>query len=662
VAQNIFAFTAGGKAARDHLAVSITDPFSFELLKSIVESKDANALRQLEVTEGGLYAWGAVHGPMNDIHYAKMQVGDFVVCVYEARCRYVAKVKYKLESEALARLLWGDAEEGETWQHMFFLSRPQPINVHLSQLNGFMPSRFGGFARIGDDFKKKISDRFNSLEKFVKIKLLASVPLESLLQQETQGYVDQAPHHSDSPVHDAIDTDTNSEPEELCLIGTEKDKNWAVVPMSQIEASGHWAVWWSFKLQPEAAEKLPQVFHVYLSAGPRKITHRLVCSKFAESKSSSGMVSPWPRHTIPSERNLTRTGTKKSGIFKTWLLVDKIEELEPALDINDFEPARPWTKSQSSLLNQNTFGYAHLKRTPTVKHEGFTAADATSELFMAPADFDKALRLLSSKKNLILQGSPGVGKTFVAKRLAYALIGRKSKESVETVQFHQAYSYEDFIQGFRPKKDESGFAIQNGVFHRFCERAADSPDDKFVFIIDEINRGNLAKIFGELLMLIEADKRSHEWGLRLAYADKKDERFYVPDNVYVVGMMNTADRSLTSIDYALRRRFAFMRVKPGFGHDNFIAHLKKRGWSPEIASHIDEKFIALNETITKDEELREGFCVGHSYFCGTRPDGMSDKAYLAEIIDTEIRPLLEDYWFDKKPEVINAIVEQLDAT
>ena len=289
----------------------------------------------------------------------------------------------------------------------------------------------------------------------------------------------------------------------------------------------------------------------------------------------------------------------------------------------------------------------------------FTVDDAMHELFMDHADFAKALRLLSYKKNLILQGSPGVGKTFVAKRLAYALIGRQASANIETVQFHQAYSYEDFIQGFRPREDESGFAIRDGIFHRFCDTARKAPDDKFVFIIDEINRGNLGKIFGELLMLIEADKRSENWALRLAYADEKKPRFYVPDNVYIIGMMNTADRSLTSIDYALRRRFAFIQVKPGFSHRAFNDYLGTQGWSPTFAYRISSRFIALNKQIAKDEDLREGFCIGHSYFCSKRPDGMTDDEYFADIIDTEIRPLLEDYWFDRKPAELTAIIDDL---
>lgn len=788
--QHLFAFTAGDSAARAHLAVSITHPFSASMLEGRVDVADQQALLRLETEHGGLYAWGAVPGSMNDRYYKgskALKVDDFVVCVFEGRCRFVAKVTYKLESEALARSLWGEAGNGETWKYMFFLSRPEPIDVRLDQLKGFLPKQFMGFARVGDENTANILNTYGTLEEFVKVKLLGAEHQDSFSNKDTglsseEGYflirsnldtswgdatgqsyrfgstvpnykklmrggrvlVDRksdgmvrvigvgvlGPAQAVSPLaHESADNkyyechytewrtfefpralprsllsllstqpgynvqhairpltsstfDTikeymDAEPEELCLIGTEKGKNWTAGPLKQIHTTGSWAVWWSFKLDLEAAKLLSRPFSIYLNAGSGKITHRLICSDFQTAADPSGMVSPWPEHTLSSERGVKQVGPKISQICKTWVLVDKIEELSPALHINDFSAAQPWSRNQHALLNQNAFGYAYLEHSPLAKESKFisvademeqislppsppfTVDDAMEELFMERAVFDKALRLLHSKKNIILQGSPGVGKTFVAKRLAFTLMGAKSEANVETVQFHQAYSYEDFIQGFRPKKDQSGFAIRDGVFHRFCERARSKSSEKFVFIIDEINRGNLGKIFGELLMLIEADKRSKEWGLRLAYADKDEPPFYVPDNVYLIGMMNTADRSLTSIDYALRRRFAFVQVKPGFAHETFKTHLQTRGWSENFADQISKKFIALNEKIAKDEELREGFCVGHSYFCAKRPDDMTDEDYLADIIDTEIRPLLEDYWFDKRPTEINAIIEEL---
>ena len=176
---------------------------------------------------------------------------------------------------------------------------------------------------------------------------------------------------------------------------------------------------------------------------------------------------------------------------------------------------------------------------------------------MQQEDYEKLVDILKIKKNIILQGAPGVGKTYAAKRLAYSIMGEKDVERVMMVQFHQSYSYEDFIMGYRPTA--TGFELKKGVFYNFCKKAEIDTDRDYFFIIDEINRGNLSKIFGELFMLIENDKRGIP--LQLLYAD---EKFSVPRNAYLIGMMNTADRSLAMLDYALRRRFAFVDLKPGF--------------------------------------------------------------------------------------------------
>lgn len=180
----------------------------------------------------------------------------------------------------------------------------------------------------------------------------------------------------------------------------------------------------------------------------------------------------------------------------------------------------------------------------------YTKEDFLSEVFMPEEEYDKLSGILRIKKNIILQGAPGVGKTFVAKRIAFSMMGVKDVERVMMVQFHQSYSYEDFIMGFRPSTD--GFELKRGAFYNFCKKAEIDGDNDYFFIIDEINRGNLSKIFGELFMLIENDKRGVS--LQLLYSD---EKFSVPKNIYIIGMMNTADRSLAMLDYALRRRFVF---------------------------------------------------------------------------------------------------------
>ena len=280
---------------------------------------------------------------------------------------------------------------------------------------------------------------------------------------------------------------------------------------------------------------------------------------------------------------------------------------------------------------------------PEVDYPEYSSADFLSDVYMSEQDYETLVNVLKMKKNIILQGAPGVGKTFTAKRLAYSIIGSKNPDRVQMIQFHQSYSYEDFIEGYRPT--ENGFTIKKGSFYKFCKLAEDDDENDYFFIIDEINRGNLSKLFGELFMLIEKDKRGIE--LQLLYSD---ENFSVPPNVYIIGMMNTADRSLAMLDYALRRRFSFFTMKPGFNTIGF------QTYQDSLKSDAFKKLIScikqLNSKIAADISLGEGFCIGHSYFCGLTAKTATVQT-LTSIIEYELIPLLKEYWFDEPEKIID---------
>ena len=277
-------------------------------------------------------------------------------------------------------------------------------------------------------------------------------------------------------------------------------------------------------------------------------------------------------------------------------------------------------------------------KTLETSYPTYDKARFLDSVYMDEDSYDTLVSLVKSKKNIILQGAPGVGKTFVAKRLAYSMMGVKDPNRVMMVQFHQSYSYEDFIMGFRPC--ENGFKLKHGVFYEFCKRAEVDSDNDYFFIIDEINRGNLSKIFGELFMLLESDKRGVS--LQLLYAD---EKFSIPENLYIIGMMNTADRSLAMLDYALRRRFAFYNLKPAFESDGFKSYQKSI--NNDKFDKLIECIKQLNLAIKSDESLGSGFCIGHSYFCDLdKFETHEFESSLTRIVDFEIIPLLSEYWFD----------------
>lgn len=334
------------------------------------------------------------------------------------------------------------------------------------------------------------------------------------------------------------------------------------------------------------------------------------------------------------------------------LFFEKVETLSSPIDYAvlkecpELENMEYFRNPQGSLFKLTRSEYEFIldmirEENPIVtasSSDAYTKDDFLNEVYMTEERYETLVNVLRNKKNIILQGAPGVGKTFAARRLAWSMMGEKDDSRIEFVQFHQNYSYEDFMMGYKPV--EEGFELKYGIFYRFCQKAANQPDKEFFFIIDEINRGNMSKIFGELLMLIEKDYRGTK--MTLAYNGLP---FSVPKNLYIIGMMNTADRSLAMIDYALRRRFSFFEIEPGFDSQGFISY--QNGLNSETLDELISKVKELNRKIAADKSLGRGFCIGHSYFCGR--DVCTDE-WFHSVVDYDILPMLSEYWFDDENE------------
>jgi 5-methylcytosine-specific restriction enzyme B len=289
----------------------------------------------------------------------------------------------------------------------------------------------------------------------------------------------------------------------------------------------------------------------------------------------------------------------------------------------------------------------------------YAIADVLAEgVFLQESEVQQALTRLQSKKAMVLQGAPGVGKTYLARKLAYALMEARDDARVTVVQFHPSFSYEDFIRGYRPTGEAGKFELRDGPFMRVCEQAGKDRDRRHVLIIDEINRGHLSQVFGELFMLLEADKRGPRHALTPLYRRSDGETFHIPENVYVIGTMNIADRSLALVDFALRRRFAFVTLEPQFSSVLFRSWLHDRKMPEPLVDRIVQRMMALNTRIADDAQLGPAFRIGHSFFC-PRGDDFSalDGAWFKAIVDTEIVPLLEEYWHDAPEKVRSAAAE-----
>ena len=320
---------------------------------------------------------------------------------------------------------------------------------------------------------------------------------------------------------------------------------------------------------------------------------------------------------------------------------------QPEIPISNSSPI---VSSNSSGTLEVASGYGHSESDSLQGEErGYTIDDILADgCFLDQSMLERMLKRLETKQNIILQGPPGAGKTWLSKRLAYALIGLRDDSQIRQMQFHPNLSYEDFVRGYRPQSDGK-LDLADGPFLQLCDTARRDQAGKYVMVIEEINRGNPASIFGELLTLLEADKRDEHNALRLAYTKDDEQPFHIPPNVYVIGTMNLADRSLALVDIALRRRFAFFDLEPAFNETWLDWVREPFSETPGFASTIKQRIDALNSEIARDSNLGDQFRVGHSHFTPASDAIISDPIeWYKDVVETEIAPLLREYWFDNR--------------
>ena len=288
---------------------------------------------------------------------------------------------------------------------------------------------------------------------------------------------------------------------------------------------------------------------------------------------------------------------------------------------------------------------------------GYTKNELLREVFMDEEILDDIIFNLEHKKNIILQGPSGVGKTFIAKRLCYFHQGSKDNSNIEMIQFHEYYSYEEFVRGYKKGLNGEDY-IKNGIFYNFVKKAQNNPEQNYYFIIDEINRGNVAKVFGELMMLIENNKRGKNNSITLIYSEN-DEKFYIPENLYIIGTINTSDNTLEEIGYPLRRRFVFIDIEPVFENEDLRNYFGDY-IGVEMAEKVICKMSHLNKIIEKDSQLGKKYKIGQSYFmCEEKIEEYLVDNWYRHIIKRDIEPLLKEIMVHKKDNEVNDIIQSL---
>lgn len=623
-ADQLFVFTAGNREARAALEQSIINTVD---VRRVFPNVFPGLREKLGIAarSGGIFAWGVVPGPNNERNWAAMRRADWVLCVYDSTYHFVTQVVDTFDSAGFASAVWGRDEDGQTRQFVYLLTRPRKINVSVEALSSYLNDAYMGFSRISDEKIARIRLECGSIDKFINSRLLNG----------------SRPNSTQTPVYLLLHADgslfRNDEIGRKYYFSSNTPNYKKLVDGAQVVID----------------RKAPD--------GVRVIGY----GELEPPTAISGDIGRDTKFTAP---------------FKTWVPYTPAREVPSTLRL--LIQTRPGYNAQHTICLIDKEIYEELIRLPMPKPKlterplpleptvlrspaappptvsVYTIEDALKELFLERHELESIQNGLKRKKNIILEGPPGVGKTFAARRIAWITLGAVDPSRHKTVQFHQSYTYEDFVKGWR-SNGIGGFYLKNGIFYNFCKLAGKNLSQPYVFVVDEINRGDVSRIFGELITLIESDKRGREFQIPLVNSDDSDERFSVPENVFLIGIANTADRSLAMVDYALRRRFAFVKLSPKFDSSRFASNLQERGATSELVERIVSRFGVLNDKIRRDPRLGAGFCIGHSHFCHL--DGVNPTlSWYHDVIETDIAPLIREYWFADEDVAESLIAELRD--
>jgi MoxR-like ATPase len=582
----LFVFTASQPGAQANLQKSIANPVDPEFCKKHLSVEFLQRVRAGS-KDGNYYVWGATTGSGNKRTWEALQSGDYVLVYQSGKYTYLSRVIAKIQNRDFAIALWGMMDGTETWELIYFLEPPTQLDIPTDELTDFLPLRYLGFTRMANDRTDRIAARYGSIGDFIQARLLERGALAVYLllrSNEESKYKDEEGrrYHCNSNVANY----TRLVPGALFLIDRRVDGG------KQIIGRG----------------RIAKVVEEDTSGAPR--------SFIAEFENYQAYTPP---------RDIT-------------VQDDALLRVLPGYN----------TQHSIHVLTKEAFD-----RLGGVTTDIATGAGPLAELarrtYLTEPELQELEGLLKTKRHVILEGPPGSGKTYVAEKFARYFTGNPldglDPTRLVIVQFHQSYGYEDFVQGIRPETNPAGhleYHVRPGIFKQFCERAEKDPDHPYVMIIDEINRGNISRIFGELLLLLEY---RGQFKAALSYSTEDAPQFSIPANVYLIGTMNTTDRSLAQIDFALRRRFYFYRLQPVAGNRAPVLErwLAEQPFDAGTKAKILRAFLALNQRV--EDELGENFQVGHSYLM--TPEVAKDEG-LRRVWRRAITPLLEEYFYNRR--------------